>query len=286
MEVWKQLKKYFRKQVKLNSIKIYTYEQLRYFQDYKKYHLDLNNLPDTTDNKDIQNLDLENFDLEINIRKLWVPYDRETFYRYSIPTNKTRFLRLNRTNLKGNSVEGDLTYFHDERFGNVYIWYSENTFDEIYKEKYPRFFLPKNAPSELKEKYYNPKIKDFVIQKKSTGEIVKKGIAYTRQILTFEEYLKYYEFLKGKYLGNFKINEKDYIMISFIEHYGLEKTEKILQQIANLSLPLNLTLSIFKFTEVEDWETIFSNNVIPNNEALEPIIKKIHTKELQRVKKQ
>ncbi len=286
MECLKQLRENLIKQKKTEIVKIYNFEQLRNIKDFKEYSFDLDSLPNSTDNKDIQNLNLENLNLNINIRKLWVPYERESYYRHFIPTNKTRFLHLNKSNLKGNNVEGDLSPFYDSRFGSVFIWYSEDTFDAVYKEKYPKFFLSKDAPKELKKIYYNPEIKDFVIRKKQTDQIVEKGKAYTRQTLTFEEYLNYYEYLQGKYLGNFKIEEKDKIMIQLVDYYGLEKSRKILNQLANLNLPFYLALMIFKYVDVEYWEQLFKNNAIQNYEIMENIVNSINTCEQKQIRKQ
>ena len=68
-------------------------------------------------------------------------------------------MKINNSKVGGNNVTGDLSLFEGSLYDKpVYIWYSEDTFDDKYKEKYPQYFISKDAPEELREKYYNPKI--------------------------------------------------------------------------------------------------------------------------------
>lgn len=178
-------------------------------------------------NDDIQNINLENLNLNINLRDIFVPFNGASV--------GDDFLNLKNSRLGGNNVTGDLTFFEGD--SPVYIWYSEETFDDNYKSRYPQFFISKEAPKELREKYYNPEfyyidIKElfptFYLVKHLDKPVLIEN--FDRQTLTLNEYLKYYKFLKGKYLGNFKISKQDLLQIEIIEKYGLEPSETILDQ--------------------------------------------------------
>ena len=82
----------------------------------------------------------------------------------------------------------------------------------------------------------------------------KKVISLVRQTLTLDEYLKYYKFLKGKYLGNFNINKQDLLQIEIIEKYGIEQRDAILGHINNMMNNINQTAECEKYTinEVDD----------------------------------
>ncbi len=191
---------------------------------------------------DIQNLNLENVGCYINLRNIFVPFGhRRKMENDSLPLLMSYgdcFLFLNKANLKGNNVEGDLSPFHDSREGNVYFWYSEDTFDKAYKEKYPFYFLDANAPQELKEIYYNPTLVKEKIP--TIHNIDGEEVTYLkRQTLSFQEYMKYYQFLRGKYLGNFNINGQELFKINIVERYGLEQAKEILINLSYYPLPLN-----------------------------------------------
>ena len=134
----------------------------------------------------------------------------------------------------------------------VYIWYSEETFDDKYKANYPQFFISSDAPKELREKYYNPKIiyKDASVRSNLDNEVQ----SVIRQTLTLDEYIQNYQFLKGKYLGNFSISKQDLIQIELIEKYGLEKREIILEYIKNMMEDISKTAECENCTinEVDD----------------------------------
>ena len=148
---------------------------------------------------ELENVDLENSNLDINLRKISTKELEHVEYGDA-------FIKINKSNFKGNNIYGDLSPLNNK----IYFWYSEDTFDEAYKSKYNKFFLDDNAPDCLKDKYYNPKMK-LVISKG------KQHIVFEKSCLTFDEYIDNYEFLKGKYLGNFKISEEDKEKIKSID---------------------------------------------------------------------
>ena len=161
--------------------------------------------------------------------------------------NPDYILRIKNSRLGGNNVTGDLTLFEGNSHTRpVYVWYSEETFDDNYKSQYPQFFISKDAPEELREKYYNPKIiyettneqDGIIIDLKEKNEDTK---ILVRQTLTLDEYLKYYKFLKGKYLGNFFISPQDLLQIETIEKYGLEQRDEIIKDITNMMNNINQT---------------------------------------------
>ncbi len=163
------------------------------------------------DGANIQGVDLENLGLYIDLDKIYVPFYHPHIILQSLGryTTDDTFILLNDSKLKGNTVVGELSNKVD-RWDRVGIFsYSEDTFDDTYKEAHPEYFLDNNTPSELKEKYYQPLIKRGVIATLAypNGEMV--SLTY-RQPLTFEEYQTYYEFLKGKYIDRFAISEEDY----------------------------------------------------------------------------
>lgn len=141
--------------------------------------------------ENLENVNLENSNLDINLRKISVKEFKNDEYGDS-------FIKINKSNLKGNNVYGGLEPLNNE----IYFWYSEDTFDDSYKSKYNKFFLNENAPYSLKDKYYNPKMK-LVISNK------KQYIVFIKNTLTFDEYMDNYDFLKGKYLGNFSISDEE-----------------------------------------------------------------------------
>ena len=194
--------------------------------------------------EDIQQLDLENLNLDINIREVFVPFNGSGKIGNNVITpvfntyTGDYFLKINKSKLGGNNVIGDLYPFvrKGRYVGTVYVWYSEETFDNKYKSQYPQFFLSSDAPVKLKEKYYNPQIlTDKVVDSAAVihdlEDKYREIQILKRQKLTLVEYIKYYEFLKGKYLGNFEIKKLDKQKINLIEKYGLEKAKILLKNI-------------------------------------------------------
>lgn len=165
------------------------------------------------------------------------------------------YLKINNSRLNGNNVTGGLNSFKNDFYGitsYVYVWYSEETFDDKYKAQYPQFFISKDAPEELREKYYNPRI----IYKETVDPVAvlhdleyknKQIKSLVRPSLTLDEYLKYYKFLKGKYLGNFLISKQDLIQIEIIEKYGLKEREAILEHINTMMNNINKSADCEKF---------------------------------------
>lgn len=248
-----------KKEQQKEVIHIESFEQLR-LRNKETKNLDVSGLPKNTNGKDIQTLNLENKNLEIDIRKIWIPYDRESVYiKHEKP--KDVFIHLNHTNLKGNHVTGNLSPIegngpNGEYLGRAYYWYNEETFDETYKENYPEYFLDKNAPIELKEKFYNPKIIESV-RRKLTEIEMEKDIFLERQTLTFKEYCKYYTYLRGKYLGKFKIDKKERAEIAFVDYFGLEEAKEIVERLSSIDLSLEEILKrLSGFTKEEPIEEL------------------------------
>ena len=241
----KQLKELFKlnkeaisknKPVKITNLTQYRKELEKGTTDFDFSELNVND-------DDIQNINLENLNLDIDLREVFVPFNGSQLFGKNVllPIVKEpgdSFLNISNSRLAGNNVSGSLEKFVDDLYGNqTYIWYSEETFDDEYKSKYPQFFLSKDAPEELRQKYYNPimvsrEIIDLshITADSEENRYIKIQVP-VRQTLTIDEYLKYYEFLKGKYLGNFYINEQDLLQIDIIERYGLERREEILSHI-------------------------------------------------------
>ncbi len=176
----------------------------------------------------LENINLENQNLDINLRLIHMP----SYY----VVKYDRFIKLNNSNLKGNQIHGSLSPFPKTitRDYEVYFWYSEDTFDEKYKEIYPEYFLDSNAPQQLKDLYYNPE----EIQT-SCGKVW-----YKKRKLDFETYLKYYQYLHFKSLKNFDISKKDNAKIRLLKLFGLETTKEILQNLSNTIIPLDTLLEI------------------------------------------
>lgn len=233
------------------KIKITSIYQYKYFLKKDKTNFDFSEL--NLEFEDIQDIDLENLNLDINLRNVFVPYNGSVKIGNSILNSVFSsysgdyYLQINNSRLGGNNVTGDLTFFEGTLgCSPVYIWYSEETFDDKYKSQYPQFFISKDAPEELREKYYNPRIiyettneqDGIIIDLKEKNEDTK---ILVRQTLTLDEYLKYYKFLKGKYLGNFSISHQDLLQIETIEKYGLHQRDEIIKDITNMINNINQT---------------------------------------------
>ena len=250
------------------KIKITSIYQYRFFLKKDKTNFDFSEL--NLEFEDIQDIDLENLNLDINLRNIFVPYNgsvkignsilKSVFSSYS----GDYYLQINNSRLGGNNVTGDLTFFEGTLgCSPVYIWYSEETFDDKYKSQYPQFFISKDAPEELREKYYNPRIiyettneqDGIILDLKEKNEDTK---ILVRQTLTLDEYLKYYKFLKGKYLGNFSISPQDLLQIETIEKYGLEQRDEIIKDITNMMNNINQTTDYENYTINEPEEKVIS----------------------------
>lgn len=250
--------------VENKPVKITNLTQYRLELDKGTTDFDFSELDVTYE--DIQNINLENLNLDINLRDVFVPFNGSCKFGNNILSSVFNsysgdyFLRIKNSRLGGNNVTGDLTLFvGNSHTRPVYVWYSEETFDDKYKLQYPQFFISKDAPEELREKYYNPKIiyeevTDPTSVIHDSEEKNKKVKSLVRQKLTLDEYLKYYKFLKGKYLGNFSISKQDLLQIEIIEKYGLEQREAILEHINNMMTNINQTADCENYTinEVDD----------------------------------
>lgn len=250
------------------KIKITSIYQYRFFLKKDKTNFDFSEL--NLEFEDIQDIDLENLNLDINLRNIFVPYNGSVKIGNSILNSVFSsysgdyYLQINNSRLGGNNVTGDLTFFEGTLgCSPVYIWYSEETFDDKYKSQYPQFFISKDAPEELREKYYNPRIiyettneqDGIILNLKEKNEDTK---ILVRQTLTLDEYLKYYKFLKGKYLGNFSISPQDLLQIETIEKYGLEQRDEIIKDITNMMNNINQTTDYENYTMNEPEEKVIS----------------------------
>lgn len=247
------------KPVKITSIYQYRTELEKGTTDFDFSELNM-------DFEDIQNVNLENLNLNINLRNVFVPYNGSAKIGNNVVSpvlssySGDYYLKINNSRLGGNNIIGDLNAFQgSSHFNPVYIWYSEETFDYKYKSEHPQFFISKDAPEELREKYYNPRIiykevVDPIAVINNLEEETKKIESLVRHTLTLDEYLKYYKFLKGKYLGNFSISKEDLLQIEIIEKYGLEEREKILAHINNMMNNVKQTADCENYTinEVDD----------------------------------
>ncbi len=176
-------------------------------------------------------LDLKDANLTIDLRK---------FDTARNPNHK--FINLFYTNLKGNKVIGDLYPIKEY---NMKYYYNENTFDDNYKTEHPEFFLSSEAPDELKEIYYRH------------GE------------LDFETYLKYYKYLKNKYLGNFSIKEDDNIKIRLLHIFGINNVKIIITSLCEMNMPINYVLEIINKMSDNEIKYYFSSScddMTKNNE--------------------
>lgn len=122
----------------------------------------------------------------------------------------------------------------------------KNTFDDNYKTEHPEFFLSSEVPDELKEIFY------------SHGEI-----------LDFETYLKYYKYLKNKYLGNFSIKEDDNIKIRLLHIFGINNVKIIITSLCEMNMPINYVLEIINKMSDNEIKYYFSSScddMTKNNE--------------------
>ena len=195
------------------------------------------------DYEDIRDLNFENRGLDIDLRKIFVPYGGAIKYNNTVLRGIGEigdvFLDLRNTNLKGNNVIGDLSFYETTGgYGReqVYTTYKKEMFDEDYIASYPEFFLDDNAPVQLKEKFYNPQEKicetvaSLLARSWDSSKVQKLAKFFTRQEFTLKEYTQYYEYMKGKYLGNFIINTDELIIIQKIEEMGMQKTLEYLKK--------------------------------------------------------
>lgn len=159
----------------------------------------------------------------INLRERYLPYANQ------IPQMEEEDLFIHlEDNLIGKEVVGDLSPLVYNGY-YIYFHYSEDTFDEKYKNMYPTFFLASNAPIHLKSLFYNPRCCSYI------NENGKNYLYFRRTPLDFSQYIEYYEFLKGKYLGNFYIEPKEKLIIQLVEQFGLEEARNIVENAVNSS---------------------------------------------------
>ena len=233
--------------------------------------------------EDIQNLDIQNKGYCISLRDVFIPWNgsQKTPYHYVIrnvlPGQYDAFLHLENSRLQGNEIVGDLSYFQNGE-DKVYIWYQEDTFDKAYQKKHPEFFLDEQAPQTLKDKFYQ-KIADFdeedyshvldayqemdELNHSSAADFDEYGNVkgYYRQVLTFEEYMQNYEWLKGKYLDGFQISKEEKGKIRLVEGLGLALAEQVVKQL--IASPIPLEMSFGMIAEMDDEQ--FSQLPIPRN---------------------
>lgn len=222
---------------------------------------------------DCSNKNFENYNIEINLKTIKYFSSLGTLItcceNNGAYNNGDYYIHLENANLKGNKVVGDLNPFE---FGGYKIkfYYSEDTFDEKYKKEHPEFFLSSDAPSELKEIYYCP----YTVSEKENEEKIKE------RTLTFLDYIKYYEYLKGKSLINFVISKDDQIKIRLLNLFGLNETMLILNDLSKSFLPIKRTLVILN--ELSDsklkleFSTINEDVYKENSEYIENLNKNVY----------
>ncbi len=220
---------------------------------------------------DIQNVNLENRGLDIDLRNIFIPYGGSVKIGHNVissifAVNDDFFLHLEHTNLKGNNVTGDLKIYKNYR--EVYPWYTPDTFDDIYKQQHQQFFLAENAPLELKDKYYNKKLVKLI-----DPLTLKTVDTYERQTLTFAEFVQYYEFLKDKYLANFKIDDLDRARIILVKMFGFDKFAEIINNLANSCLPLEKSLLCIANMTENELKQLFSDNTFLKEDTLQTLDK-------------
>lgn len=179
--------------------------------------------------KKIRNISLENRDLENYNFQIYLRDCLSGNIKLSKLPEEELFIHLHKSNLKGNKIIGDLTPMLYKGYP-IYFHYNENTFDEEYKKQHPTFFLDDKAPEKLKSKYYGIR---YVFEISCIDGILKKSEYHCRNTLSLQEYLEYYQFLKGKNLSNFRLEPKEYLIMQIIEKYGLVETKKRLKELIN-----------------------------------------------------
>lgn len=229
--------------------------------------------------EDIQRIDLSNLGLNINLQKIFFPFSgsKKDYNNIFSPLEKIDddFIYLNNSNLKGNNVIGELTNAIKKGRSTTRVCtfiYSDGTFDDVYKETHPQYFLDKNAPSELREKYYNPFAKTGYFSTFSDPNGNEEKTLYFRQPLTFEDFLQYYQFLHGKYIDRFKISKLDYSKIKLVEALGLEKTRETFENLKILNIDPIMFLSPISSMSLEEIQLgILGNNESKTSELLNQV---------------
>ncbi len=161
----------------------------------------------------------ENEYIPYPLKKIYFPSSRQT---PRVP-EEDLFIHLENSNLKGKNIIGDLNPLVCNGY-QYFFCYSEDTFDEEYKKEYPDYFLDPNAPEDVKILYYNIRYIALIDEKD------QKYLYYCKKYLDYENYLKYYEFLRGKYLGNFNIQPSDLLKIQLTEKFGIEGARYIFEK--------------------------------------------------------
>ena len=207
----------------VKPIKVKNIKELEEAKARGEKHIDCSRI--NVEKESIEGKNLENCNLNIELKKLYIPKERK---QPKFPEDEL-FIFLNKTNLKGNHIIGNLEPVQYNGY-SIYFSYSEDTFDKTFKQEHPEYFLSKKAPHNLKRDYYEAHYYTLI---KENGDYF---CFFERSTLDFAKYLKYYEFLKGKYLGNFKMDPKELLKIQFVETYGIEEAKKVLENLANSPL--------------------------------------------------
>ena len=113
-----------KKPVKITDLTEYRLELEKGTTDFDFSELDVTY-------EDIQNINLENLNLDINLREVFVPFNGSCKFGNSILSSVFSsysgdyFLKINNSRLSGNNVTGDLSLFKDDFYGRysyVYVW--------------------------------------------------------------------------------------------------------------------------------------------------------------------
>ena len=181
---------------------------------------------------DIQGLDLRNMGLDIDLSKIYFPFDspirasRGSVGRY-VTGCKDHFVELRNSRLQGNNITGDLSNVQND-LGTCIFCYTEDTFDAGFKNAHPEYFLDKDAPQALKDMYYNLLLVDADCHDRYGDDT--QALVKCRPILSLDDYLNNSYYLRGKYLDRFNINRFDYGRIKLIEALGIANARIIIER--------------------------------------------------------
>lgn len=223
--------------LKLEPVKVKNLKELQEAKRRGENHIDCKKI--NLHKVSIEAENLENCNMDIELKRIYIPKERR---KPKFPEDEL-FIFLNKTNLKGNHIIDDLTPIRYNGY-DIYFNYSEDTFDEKFKNNHPEFFLDEKAPDKLKSDYYKVHYCSLIKEDGTTFRF------FERSTLDLAKYLQYYEFLRGKYLGNFKIEPKELLKIQFVDTYGIEEAKRIIEKLEDS--PISFYAAIIKIMEGQE----------------------------------